>query len=219
MVTISCEEMKDMDSYAINNIGIPSIVLMETAAIRSVENMDTRKGENFTLVCGVGNNGGDGLAIARILLVKGKNVDVFIVGDLDKGTVDFNTNLNILKNMDARIYNITGEEQLTYLQDSIKKSDSTIDSIFGIGLGRDVEGIYKDVISIINECSRYIYSIDIPSGINGDTGQVLGTAVKANKTITFHLAKKGLANAKEYTGDLVVESIGIPEMATKAILS
>ncbi|TJX15181.1 NAD(P)H-hydrate epimerase [Tissierella creatinini] len=217
MLTITCEQMKAMDSYAINTIGIPSIVLMETAALRTVENIDTTL-DKFTIICGVGNNGGDGLAIARILLVKEKNVEVFIVGNLDKGTKDFNINLEILKNMNTEIHHISDKEDLILLKNSIDKSDLTLDAIFGIGLTRNVDGIFKDVISTINSSSKNIYSIDIPSGIDGDTGQVLGSAVKANKTVTFHLMKKGLLNAPDYTGEIVVEGIGIPKIATETIL-
>lgn len=85
MLTITCQKMKAMDSYAINNIGIPSIVLMENAALKVVENIDLEKNNSFTIVCGVGNNGGDGLAVARHLFLNRKIVDLFIVGDLEKG--------------------------------------------------------------------------------------------------------------------------------------
>lgn len=218
MYAISCKEMKSMDSYAIENIGIPSIVLMETAAIRAVNNIDTEALDNFTIICGVGNNGGDGLAIARHLLLKGKIVGIFIVGNLNKGTRDFNINLDILKNMDKEFTIISGEEEINILKESLNQSSLTIDSIFGIGLTRNVEGIFQEVISLINNYSKNTLSIDIPSGLDGDSGKPLRIAVKANKTVTFHLVKKGLINAKDYTGDLIVEPIGIPEKATLTIL-
>ncbi len=218
MLTITCQEMKAMDSYAIENIGIPSIVLMETAALKVVDNIDVDKTNSIAIICGVGNNGGDGLAIARNLLLLGKNVDLFILDDLNKASKDFNVNLNILKNMDKKGTPIMGHGELSLLKESLLKSDLTIDAIFGIGLTRNVEGLFKEAISLINEYSKEVLSVDIPSGLNGDTGEVLGIAVKANKTCTFHLAKKGLLNGKEYTGELIVESIGIPEKATLAIL-
>lgn len=218
MLAISCEEMKAMDSYAIEKIGIPSIVLMENAALRVIDNIDLDRMNSITLICGVGNNGGDGLAIARHLIINRKNVDLFIVGNLDKGTKDFNINLNILKNMELKFIHITGEKELEILKKSLVKNDLTIDSIFGIGLTRDVEDIYKEVISLINHYSNNILSVDIPSGLDGDTGEILGISVKSNKTITFHLIKKGLLESKEYTGEIIVEPIGIPEKVTKVIL-
>ena len=218
MPTISCEEMKAMDSYAIEKIGIPSIVLMENAALRVMDNIDLHKINSFNVISGVGNNGGDGLAIARHLITNGKNVDLFIIGNLDKGTKDFNINLNILKNMEAKFIHVTGEMELECLKDSLIKNDLTIDSIFGIGLTRKVKGIFREVISLINVYSNNILSVDIPSGLDGNTGEILGISIKANKTITFHLIKKGLLKGKEYTGEIIVESIGIPQQATNEIL-
>lgn len=219
MLTISCEEMKAMDSYAIENIGIPSIVLMENAAIKVVDNIDLEKINSFTVVCGVGNNGGDGLAIARHLILNKKKVALFIIGNLDKGTKDFNVNLNILKNMEIEFINIHSEIKLESLKESLIQNDLTIDSIFGIGLTREVGGIFKEVISLINDRSNKTLSVDIPSGLDGDTGEVLGICVKATKTVTFHLAKKGLLKNKEYTGEIIIEPIGIPEKATNTILN
>lgn len=218
MLVISCQEMKAMDSYAIENIGIPSIVLMENAALKVLKNINLNKMDSFTIICGVGNNGGDGLALARHLILSNKKVDLFIIGNLDKGSKDFNINLNILKNMDRDFVNIREDKDLDLLINSIRDSDMTIDSIFGIGLTRDIEGLYYQVIHAINKYSKYILAIDVPSGLNGDTGQALGISVKANKTITFHGMKKGLLKAKDYTGEIIVEDIGIPDKATKAVL-
>lgn len=218
MLTISCKEMKAMDSYTIENIGVPSIVLMENAALKVIKNIPIENAEKFTVVCGVGNNGGDGLAVARHIILNGKKVDLYILGNLDKATNDFNINLNILKNMDVEFIHIKGTDELNRLKNSLINNDITIDAIFGIGLTRNVEGTYKEVISLINEHSKYIISVDIPSGLDGDTGEVLGIAVKANKTVTLHLAKKGLIQNKEYTGELIVESIGIPKFVTNKIL-
>jgi NAD(P)H-hydrate epimerase len=218
MLTISCEEMKAMDNYAIKNIGIPSIILMENAALKVVENIDLHNINSFTIICGIGNNGGDGLAVTRHLILKEKIVDLFIIGNLDKATEDFNINLNILENMGIRFTHVTEEKDLTVLKKSLKRNDLAIDSIFGIGLTRNIEDLYKEVISLINSKSKNILSIDIPSGLDGDTGKVLGISVKANKTITFHLMKEGLLDKEEYTGKIIVEPIGIPKKATDTIL-
>ncbi len=219
LLSISCEEMKAMDSYAINNIGIPSIVLMENAALKVVKNLELDKTNYFTIICGVGNNGGDGLAVARHLILVGKNVDLFVIGNLEKATRDFNINLNILKNMDVSHVNISDDKDVEVLEESLKKSDMTIDAIFGIGLTRIVEGIYSKAIDTINKYSKNILSVDIPSGINGDSGKVMGIAIKANKTVSFHLVKHGLINNKTYTGEIIVEDIGIPKKVTSIILA
>ena len=210
MHTISCEEMKEMDSHAINVIGIPSIVLMENAALKVIKNIENMNCSYFAVICGTGNNGGDGLAVARHLLLKHKKVNIYIIGDLEKGTKDFNINLNILKNLNASIIKILDIRDFEILKSDIQKSELVVDAIFGIGITRNVEGSYYDVIDIINRSAKKIVSVDIPSGLNGDTGEVMGIAVKASKTIVFHMMKKGLVNIKEYTGELIVEDISIP---------
>src|SRR5699024_8728034 len=123
-----------------------------------------------------------------------------------------------LKNMDVDFVHISENQDLYILEKSINKNDLTIDSIFGIGLTRDISGIFYDVVETINKHSKNILAIDIPSGLNGDTGEIMGIAIKANKTITFHLMKKGLANREDYTGEIVIESIGIPNKVTGIIL-
>jgi NAD(P)H-hydrate epimerase len=203
--------MKEMDSYAINTVGIPSIVLMENAALKVINNIDLNY-NNYTVVCGRGNNGGDGLAIARHLIIKGKKVRIYIAGDLKSGTEDFNINLNILKNLKAEIINIKDEKELLQLKEDLSVSDITIDALFGIGLKRNIEGLYLEIIKMINNESKQIISVDIPSGIDGDTGKPMGICVKADKTVTFHKMKKGLLNCGNYTGEIIVEDIGIPNI-------
>ncbi|HRC81600.1 MAG TPA: NAD(P)H-hydrate epimerase [Sedimentibacter sp.] len=209
MKVISCQEMKEIDSHAIKKIGIPGIVLMENAALKVINNIDLNL-NRYAVVCGKGNNGGDGLAVARHLIVNNKRVKVYIAGNVGSGTDDFNINLNILKNLKADITYIKGEKELTALKEDLQNSDLVLDALFGIGLKRNIEGIYFDVIKIMNDSSKQIIAIDIPSGINGDTGEVMGIAVKAVKTITFHAVKKGLMNCEDYAGEIILEDIGIP---------
>lgn len=216
---ITCNEMREMDTYAIENIGIPSMVLMENAAFRVLENIDLRNNNNFTIICGVGNNGGDGLAIARQLLMRNKNVNLFIVGNLSKGTNDFKTNLKILKNMDMAFNHISDKKDLYILKNSLEKNHVTIDAILGLGLNKSIEDLYFDVISFTNLYSLYTISVDIPSGLNCDTGDILGIAIQADKTVTFHLMKKGLLDRSTYTGEIIVEDIGIPTKVTKFVLN
>lgn len=214
MLSVTGNEMKSIDNYCIEKLGIPGVVLMENAALKVIKNIDLERYKSFTIVCGVGNNGGDGLAVGRHLIVEGKEVDIFIIGSLSKGSKDFNINYRILKNMKINIKLLEREEDLKALIDSLNRSDMTIDSIFGTGLTRDVEGLYRDVILNINKYSKYIMSVDIPSGIDSDTGKILGTSIKANKIVTFQLMKKGLVDFE----NVVVEPIGMPKIAIESVL-
>lgn len=218
MFSISCDEMKAMDSYTIREIGIPSIVLMERASLEFVKNIDLEKNDSFTIVVGTGNNGGDGLAIARHLLLNNKKVDIFILGNINKGSIDFNINLDIIKNLNKSYLNVNTTTDLNILKDSILKNDIVIDGIFGIGLTRNLEDIHYDAIEIINNNSKSTIAIDIPSGIHGDTGDILGISTVCEKTITFHRLKHGLDGNEKYTGDVVVADIGIPKVAEDHVL-
>lgn len=208
---ISCREMKEMDRYAIEEIGIPSIVLMENAALKVVKNINPQA-NRIVFVCGIGNNGGDGLAVARHLYLSGKDTAVFILGDPERGTKDFLVNHGILRKLGVEMKEVAEGNMLEDLRKSIQGSDLVVDAIFGIGISREVTGLYRKAIEIVNESGKPVIAVDIPSGLNGDTGQPMGAAVKARWTITFHRMKKGLANAEEYTGEVIVEDIGIPEI-------
>lgn len=218
MISVSGEEMKLIDKYCIENLGIPGIVLMENAALKVLKNIEMNKYNTFVIVCGVGNNGGDGLALGRHLMVQGKKVRFFILGNMDRGSNDFSVNYNIIKNINGDIVHIDSDKKLSLFKDSIIDSDIIIDSIFGTGLTRNVEGIFKDVILSINKSGKYVISIDIPSGLDGNTGKILGICVKASKTITFQLLKRGLAGMEKFAGEIIVEPIGIPDMVIDAVL-
>jgi ADP-dependent NAD(P)H-hydrate dehydratase / NAD(P)H-hydrate epimerase len=126
---------------------------------------------------------------------------------------DCKINYTILKNLGISINKINGLKELQELKNCLKISDATIDAIFGTGLSRDVEGIYSDVISCINDNANYIFSIDIPSGLSGNTGNVLKNCIRADKTISFQLFKRGFMKygVDSFIGDLIIEDIGIPK--------
>ncbi|RKD33467.1 NAD(P)H-hydrate epimerase [Thermohalobacter berrensis] len=218
MKVATANQMRSIDKYCIENIGIPGIVLMENAALKVVENID--KYDSFTIVAGTGNNGGDGLAIARHLIVKNKKANIYLIGTPEKMSKDCKINYNILLNMNVKINTINQGEDLKSLKESVSTKQVTVDSIFGTGLSGEVRGIYSDVISIINKYSSYTVSVDIPSGLECDTGKVLGISVKADKTVTFQLNKKGFLNpeSKKYTGKVKVESIGIPNFVVEKFI-
>lgn len=199
---VTANQAKRIDQYTIEEMGIPSMVLMERAALSVVEKMLTsvKTTDKILCICGVGNNGGDGIAIARILHQKGYEVSVQMVGNLVKATEDNRKQMEIAKKIGVSFVNNLQEEEYNVI----------VDAIFGIGLSRNVTGIYEEVIQHMNRHSGTVFSVDIPSGIHSDTGQVMGCAVQADVTVTFGYAKQGelFYPGAEYTGELVVSSIG-----------
>lgn len=206
------ELIRNIDNYCINDLGIPSIVLMENAALKVIKNIDFEKFKSFTIVCGTGNNGGDGIAVARHLFSMNMKIDIFIVGNHSMSK-DCATNYDILKNMGISINNIIKSEDIIKLREAFSENDMVIDAIFGIGLTRSVEGIYEEVIKSINKSNSYILAIDIPSGMKCDSFGILGTSIEANKTISFEVYKKGFLDyeSERYTGTIIIEKIGVPE--------
>lgn len=215
MRILSTKEMRKIESDAINKIGIPSICLMESAgkdvAYKVKDYIIKKDKSSILIVCGKGNNGGDGYVIARYLHNFGFDVRVFILTDsaLIKG--DAKINLNIIKNMGIFVAEILEMKQIKFFEKNIKECDVVIDAIYGTGLNGEVVGIAKEIINIINESEKYVISVDIPSGINGDTGHIQGIAVKANETMTMQFIKKGLVvyPGAEYAGKIEIAEIGI----------
>lgn len=166
----------------------------------------------ITIVCGKGNNGGDGLAAARLLLNSGISVVVFICAMPNSLSGDSKTYYDILSAMEADII-FLNPNNLDFLLDRLKNTDILIDSLFGTGVSGDVEGYYANIINIMNDFDGHIISADIPSGIDGLNGYVLGVAIKADTTVTFGLPKVGnlIYPGREYCGELKVFDIGIPE--------
>lgn len=214
---VSAEEMKRYDNYTIEEIGIPSMVLMERAALSVVASMREHLGElhdkRILVVCGGGNNGGDGLAVARMLLDLECIVDVVLLATEEKCTEQTRIQLKILKSLLPVSSNINlytdGQKMLPILES--KEYAIIIDAIFGVGLSRPVEGEYKNWIEMINTSGSYVIAVDIPSGIDADLGRCMGCAVKADLTVTFAFAKRGLYlyPGKEYAGEVDCKQIGI----------
>lgn len=204
--------IRNIDNYCINDLNIPSIVLMENAALKVIKNIDFANFKSFTIVCGSGNNGGDGLAVARHIFSMNMKIDIFIVGNHSMSK-DCKANYNILKNMGVNIKHINKSEDIIKLRKALSENSMTIDAIFGIGLSRKIEGIYDEIIKIINEKSPYTLSIDIPSGMKCDSFGILGNSIEADKTISFEVYKKGFLyyESEKYTGSVIIEKIGVPD--------
>lgn len=208
---VNSQEMKAIDSYSIQKIGIPSLVLMERAALSVVDVMrdGINREDRILIISGTGNNGGDGIAVGRILHQLGYYVDILITGDQNTATKEFKEQLAIAYNIGIDIFN----------QHSKMEYNIIVDAIFGIGLSKDVTGIYKDIIEWVNESSAKVYSIDIPSGIHADTGKVMNVAIKADETITFGFYKIGIIMhpGAEYAGKVTLSDIGFPDQAREAV--
>lgn len=178
----TADSTKILDNACVDEYKIPLIVMMENAVLSAFKHMDIEENQNYVVVSGVGNNGGDGLGLARQLCARGKNVEVFIVGNLEKLSECSKINYNILKSFNIST-TVVENENMDELKNSIKRSDIVVDCIFGTGLEREIKGVFYDVINLVNENKNKTYSIDVPSGINATTGDILGTCIKADKTI------------------------------------
>lgn len=206
------EEMRALDQYAIEKLGIPEEILMENAgqaAYFVLLNHLGIKDKRFIVFSGVGNNGGDGLVVARKIHSNGGDVKVFILGDINKYKGGAKKNLDITSRLSIKVQVL---ESIESIRKDVAHCDAIVDAIFGTGLARDVEGLYRDVIQLINDSRKKVFSIDIPSGINGDTGQIMGTAVRADYTVTYGLPKIGnmLLPGYDLCGRLYVSHISFP---------
>jgi len=207
-------QMQEIDKRAIKEYLIPSMLLMEHAAYQIFSYIkDEYDGNKVIIVCGPGNNGGDGLALARQLVIWTRcKVKVIMTGVSDSLTQDGQVYYIVCQNMGIDIIQMVEDNKEEVLR-QIHDADVIVDALFGTGLTRPIKGVYKEIIEWINESPGKVISIDIPSGIDGLTGQIQGVCVQANVTITFVRPKLGLYlyPAILYTGEVRVEKIGIPE--------
>ena len=215
---MSRDEVRAFDAWAINELGIPGIVLMENAgrgcAQFIIETLSKTKKPVVCIFCGTGNNGGDGFVIARHLFNAGFAVTVVVCGDIDKIRGDARTNFDILANLGLKIDRLDMEGTETIEANVIKLANDAnmiIDAIFGTGLIGAVRDEYKRLIESINGLGCPILAVDTPSGLDCDTDLPFGASIKANCTVTFVAVKKGFVfeSTRAYTGDIFVASIGV----------
>ena len=216
MRLVTASEMREMDTMTINEAGIPGVVLMENAARSAskvfLNHFNPPDGSSIVILCGKGNNGGDGYVMARHLHEKGMDVSVMITGEKSSISGDALINLRIIEKLGLKISEITDDDTLQYASDIILRCSYIIDGLLGTGLNSPVRGIYKKLIENVNQSGKPVMSIDIPSGLNADTGSKMGTAVKAHLTVTFGFPKPGqlVYPGAELVGRLVNIDIGIP---------
>ena len=211
---VTTKQMKTLDRLAIERFGIPSILLMENAG-RGIANLAEsllRDGKKILVVCGKGNNGGDGVVAARHLANRGCRVRVVLLARPGELKEDPALQFNILKKMGVPLFIVTLPRQLARVRTFVTTSDLVLDGIFGVGLVRPVSGLAARVIDLLNESGKQILAIDVPSGLNSDTGEVLGIAVRAKQTGTLGAAKRGLLvrEGPKHSGRIKVLDISIP---------
>ena len=212
MNIVTAAQMREIDRRAIEEYGIPGVVLMENAGLRLVEFIRQLEcGPRIVVVAGKGNNGGDGFVAARHLNGE-KDVSVWTTADVGDYQGDALINLHILHKLQIPCVNLREAEALARLEAKLATADLVVDALLGTGVTRDVDPFYAQVIRCINETTVPVLAVDIPSGISADTGTALGHAVRANFTVTFALPKRGLLlfPGAAHTGELEVADIGIP---------
>jgi len=212
MKVAKVEEMRTLDRRATEEFGIAEDLLMENAgqAVYFVMLQELgMKDKRFVVFCGGGNNGGDGLVVARKIHSNGGEVKVFLLDDEAKFKGAAKRNFEIVSRMPIEMSRISSIDSVI---PELFDCDAIVDAIFGTGLVRKVSGIYKEVIQLINESQSTVFSVDIPSGINGNTGEVMGVAVEADYTVTFGLPKLGnmLYPGYQHCGKPYVSHISFP---------
>ena len=221
---VTAAEMYKIDKYTMESIGIPGAVLMERAALAAFEAVTGYSGavkgfmkksaccgqsdylQTALIMAGIGNNGGDGLALARMLAEAGFSTEVWIVGEEAKASEEWKRQRNILKSYPVNFCSKPGKNEYTIL----------VDALFGVGLSRELSGIFESAVGIFNGLKGRKIALDIPSGVDSDTGRILGRdSVRADETVTFGCCKRGLVlyPGALAAGKVTVADIGIPDFA------
>ncbi len=205
------EQIKQVDEWTIHHVGIPAMVLMERAAMAVCSRVIDRitKKDRILVLSGMGNNGADGIAVARILKESGYKVSLWPIGNREKATPEWTEQYKIAQVLDVNIINNVAVNEYTVI----------VDALFGVGLQREITGEYKDVIDKVNASNALVFSIDVPSGVDAARGRVHGVAIKAHITVTFGYQKLGLVlyPGTEFAGKVIVEDIGFPKKAVDVI--
>ncbi len=216
--SLTREEMRELDRKAIEKCKIPGIILMENAGRNVAEEVLKMIGDpqlsRVAILCGKGNNGGDGFVVARHLHNHGIPVNVFLVAkisDIIKDG-DAGTNLQILLHMKIPVREALDTTGVTSVLKELNSYDIIIDALFGTGLSGEVREPFKTLIYGVNKLNKPVISVDIPSGLDCNSGNTLGAAIKATKTVTFAVGKRGfyLGDGPVHTGKIIVTDISIP---------
>ena len=223
MRILTAAQMREADRYTIEDIGIPSLVLMENAGRQVVAAMEAsyevQLAGRVAVLCGRGNNGGDGFVVARTLLQRGVETLVCVIGSLADVRGDAGTNLAILGQLGVTVVEIADEQRWELHFSEISKCSLIVDAIFGIGLRSPLGGMLETVVADVNASDIPVVSIDLPSGISADTPQLIGDCIDASMTVTLGALKLPLVlpPGEAYAGDVVIADIGIPHAVFEAL--
>ena len=220
MNTVSTAEMQALDQRAQKEFGIPALLLMENAG-RGVAELvfEMKRGRKIIVLAGKGNNGGDGFVAARHLHNKGFEVQVLLLAAPQDLKGDAALNFEILSRMKIPVTVFEKEMPPDFFLKLFKKADLIIDALFGIGLRAEISGVAAQVIAELNPSGRRVIAVDIPSGLDADTGKPRGIAVKATATACMGVIKKGLlaSDGPKYAGKISVIDIGLPRELTEKV--
>lgn len=214
---VNATEMKNIDQYSMEKLGIPSLALMERAAWAVTEEIRKHVSDEVLfkkeslILCGMGNNGGDGLAVARMLHILGGNPVIYITGEPEQGTEAWKTQYQIARNLKISFCSLEEAEKIV----KEDRAGLIVDALFGIGLTRGITGAAAEAIGLASQSGAFKVAVDIPSGISADTGQVYGVGFQADLTVTFGSMKMGclLYPGASYCGKVVTARIGFPKEA------
>ncbi|MBP6342711.1 MAG: NAD(P)H-hydrate epimerase [Candidatus Omnitrophica bacterium] len=211
---MTVSQIRKIETRAIQTIGIPSLVLMDNAgravAESVVKYLKKQKHPKVVIVCGCGNNGGDGMVAARYITLAQIKTDVFLIGTPDDLKPDPKVFCKTLAPLGVRVKAVKKIDAV-FIR-SLAAADVVIDALFGIGLNRPVTGLYREAIEAMNSQARRIWAADISSGLDGTSGDIWGVAVKAFRTVSFSFLKTGFfkKDGPRHTGRIEVVDIGIP---------
>ncbi len=223
MRVLDSAQMREADRRTIEEIGIPSLVLMENAGRQVVAAMEATfedlADKRVALICGRGNNGGDGFVVARTLRQRGMDVAVFLIGRVADVKGDARVNLEILGRLGITVVEVADEEAWELHASEVADCGTIVDAIFGTGLARPLDGMLETVVADLNGLGLPIVSIDLPSGLSGDSAEPMGPSIDATMTVTLAAPKVALVlpPADARAGDLVVADIGIPVEVLDAV--
>ncbi len=216
MNPLNTNDVRKLDLIAQDAFSIPGILLMEHASLGLAEvllSLSKTQKEKFLFLCGRGNNGGDGLAAARHLHNNRLRVEIVFTGRVDqiRPGSDAETNARIAIKMGIPIFEAESADHALERIDAVSPT-RLVDAVFGTGLSSDVRGWYGELFDGINSREYDVTAVDVPSGLDSDSGLPLGTAIKAQRTVTFAFPKKGLLNkeGQRYCGEVIVKGIGLP---------
>ncbi len=212
------DEIRAFDRYAIEVLGLPGIVLMENAGRQIAEAaramLAGRAKPRVVILAGPGNNGGDGFVVARHLAMAGIRPEVALLAPREKIVGDADTNLRVLEPLGFQVRVLAGkvEAMLGELRPLLAEADLLVDGLLGTGTRGEIREPYASAIGAVNDARRPVLAIDIPSGLDPDTGKPLGPTVRATKTVTMAAVKVGFRKpgAEQYTGEVILADIGVP---------